>query len=122
VKVTRLQYNGTNVTGIELQAGGQARTISAARELKATVKVVIAASTVESTRVAQLSFPDDGIGANLMAHLGSNTTVSIPRSELDLGAPTTLETGMLSVRGTVPVSGGKTHHFHLAGRCRVQPH
>jgi hypothetical protein len=61
VKVTRLQYNGTNVTGIELQAGGQARTISTARELKPNVKVVIAASTVESTRLAQLSFPADAI-------------------------------------------------------------
>jgi hypothetical protein len=113
VKVTRLQYNGTNITGIELQAGGQTRTISTARELKPNVRVVIAASTVESTRLAQLSFPADGMGANLMAHLRSNTTVRIPRSELGLGAPTTLETGMLLVRGDVPVSGGKTHHFHL---------
>jgi choline dehydrogenase-like flavoprotein len=48
-----------------------------------------------------------------MAHLRSNTTVSVPRSELGLGAPTALETGMLLVRGSVPVSGGKTHHFHL---------
>jgi hypothetical protein len=53
------------------------------------------------------------MGANLMAHLRSNTTVSIPRTELGLGAPTKLETGMLLVRGSVPVSGGKTHHFHL---------
>ena len=70
---------------------------------------MLAASTVESTRLAQLSFPADGMGANLMAHLRSN----IPRSELGLGAPTTLETGMLLVRGNVPVSGGRTHHFHL---------
>src|SRR5207248_2044569 len=102
-----------NVTGIELQAGGQSRTLTTARELKANVKVVIAASTIESTRLAQLSFPADGMGANLMAHLRSNTTVTIPRAELGLGAPAKLETGMLLVRGNVPVSGGQTRHFHL---------
>ncbi len=39
--------------------------------------------------------------------------MTIPRSQLGLAAPTQLETGMLLVRGNVPVSGGKTRHFHL---------
>ncbi|MFL6446396.1 MAG: GMC oxidoreductase [Bryobacteraceae bacterium] len=113
VNVTRLLNDGTKVTGIEVQANGRMQRISTSRELKPTVKVVIASSTIESTRLALNSFPVNGMGANLMAHLRSNTTVTIPRAELGLGPPTQLETGMLLVRGDVPVSGGKTHHFHL---------
>jgi hypothetical protein len=43
----------------------------------------------------------------------SNITATIPRSELGLGAPSKLDTGMLLVRGSVPVSGSKTRQFHL---------
>jgi len=68
---------------------------------------------VEATRLALNSFPAAGMGANLMAHTRSNTTVRILRADLGLGAPTTLETGMLLVRGDVPVSGGKIRHYHL---------
>jgi choline dehydrogenase-like flavoprotein len=75
--------------------------------------VVVATSTVESTRLALNSFPVNGMGSNLMGHLRSNTSVTIPRAQLGLGPPTQLETGMLLVRVGVPVSGGKTHHFHL---------
>src|SRR5262249_33853453 len=88
-------------------------TIATSNMLKPTVKIVIATSTIESTRLALNSFPVNGMGANLMAHLRSNTSVRIPRAELGLGAPSQLETGMLLIRGNVPVSGGKTHHFHL---------
>src|SRR5262252_1301056 len=113
VNVTRIPNDGTKATGIEVQANGQRQTISTARELKPNFKIVIASSTIESTRLSLNSFPVNGMGANLMAHLRSNTVVTVPRSELGLGAPTKLETGMLLVRGKVPVSGGKTHHFHL---------
>src|SRR5260221_2446156 len=113
VNVTRILNHGTKATGIELQANGQARTISTARELKPNFKIVIASSTIESTRLSLNSFPVNGMGANLMAHLRSNTTVTIPRSELGLGPPTKLETGMVLIRGTVPVTGRKTHDFHL---------
>jgi choline dehydrogenase-like flavoprotein len=112
VNVTRILNDGTKATGIELQANGQGQTISTARELKPNFKVVIASSTIESTRLSLNSFPVNGMGANLMAHLRSNTTVTIPRSELGLGPPTQLETGMVLIRGSVPVTGGN-HHFHL---------
>jgi hypothetical protein len=92
---------------------GRIQTISAARELKSNIQVVIATSTVESTRLALNSFPVNGMGANLMAHVRSNTLARVPRADLGLGAPTQLETGMLLIRGSVPVSGGRTHHFHL---------
>lgn len=111
--VTKLLNDGTKVTGLELNVNGSIQTISTARELKSNVQVVIATSTVESTRLALNSFPVNGMGANLMAHVRSNTLARVPRAELGLGAPTQLETGMLLVRGNVPVSGGRTHHFHL---------
>jgi choline dehydrogenase-like flavoprotein len=112
VNVTRILNDGTKATGIELQANGQDQTISTARELKPNFKIVIASSTIESTRLSLNSFPVNGMGANLMAHLRSNTTVTIPRTELGLGPPTQLETGMVLIRGSVPVTGGN-HHFHL---------
>src|SRR5262249_31857395 len=111
--VTLLENDGTQVTGLEVYVNGQRKTIATSNMLKPTVKIVIATSTIESTRLALNSFPVNGMGANLMAHLRSNTSVRIPRAELGLGAPSQLETGMLLIRGNVPVSGGKTHHFHL---------
>lgn len=113
VNVTRLIYDGAAVTGIELHVNGQKTTIDTTRTLKPGVRVVVATSTIEATRLALNSFPANGVGANLTAHLRSNTLVQIPRSELGLGAPTQLETGMLLVRGSVTVSTGKTRHFHL---------
>jgi hypothetical protein len=113
VNVTRLLNDGTSVTGLEVHVDGQRSTISIGRELKPNFKVLIATSTIESTRLALNSFPVNGMGANLMAHLRSDTLVTIPRSELGLGPPTELEVGMALIRGDVQVSGRKTHHFHL---------
>ena len=46
-------------------------------------KVIIALGTIESTRLALLSFGEDGrIGANLIAHLRSNIDFRIPRAAL----------------------------------------
>ena len=46
-------------------------------------KVIIALGTIESTRLALLSFGQDGrIGNNLIAHLRSNIGIRIPRSAL----------------------------------------
>jgi len=43
-------------------------------------EVIIALGTIESTRLALLSFGEDGrIGANLIAHLRSNATFRVPR-------------------------------------------
>lgn len=44
-------------------------------------KVIIALGTIESTRLALLSFGSDGrIGTNLMAHLRSNVDIRVPRA------------------------------------------
>jgi choline dehydrogenase-like flavoprotein len=113
VNATRLLSDGTRVTGLEVRVNGQRSTISVGRELNPNFKVVVATSTIESTRLALNSFPVNGMGANLMTHLRSDTLVTIPRSALGLGPPSELEIGMALIRGKVPVSGGKTHHFHL---------
>ena len=48
--------------------------------------VIIALGTVESTRLAKVSFDRPHIGANLMAHLRSNYTIRIPRGALAIPA------------------------------------
>jgi choline dehydrogenase-like flavoprotein len=71
--------------------------------------VVLALGTIESTRLALLSFPNKNglMGKNLMAHLRSNTTIRIPRSSF-IGLPDELEASALFVKGR----NGKGH-FHL---------
>ncbi len=71
--------------------------------------VVLALGTIESTRLALVSFPNRNglIGKNLMAHLRSNTTIRIPRSSF-AGLPDELEASALFVKGRK----GKGH-FHL---------
>lgn len=70
--------------------------------LSPDAKVIIALGTVESTRLALLSFGSDGhIGRNLMAHLRSNMDIRVPRAALQ-GLPATakaLEASALLVKG-----------------------
>jgi hypothetical protein len=72
--------------------------------------VILALGTVESTRLALLSFPNGNglIGKNLMAHLRSNTTVRIPRAAFT-ELPDELEASALFVKGRTRANG----HFHL---------
>ncbi|QBQ54976.1 family 16 glycoside hydrolase [Nitrosococcus wardiae] len=65
-------------------------------------KVIIALGTIESTRLALLSFGSDGkIGRNLMAHLRSNVDIRVPRAALTALPETAkaLETSALFVKG-----------------------
>lgn len=67
-----------------------------------TAQVIIALGTVESTRLALLSFGSDGkMGANLMAHLRSNVDIRVPRTALASLAATAqaLEASALFVKG-----------------------
>jgi choline dehydrogenase-like flavoprotein len=84
-------------------------------------KVIIALGTVESTRLALLSFGSDGrIGTNLMAHLRSNVDIRIPRTALT-SLPATaaaLEAAALLVKGEHPFkkpdgSPDGVGHFHF---------
>lgn len=80
-------------------------------------KVIIALGTIESTRLALISFGEDGrIGANLMAHLRSNLTVRIPREALKTLSPSVraLQASALFVKGRHSfTSDGTVGHFHF---------
>jgi hypothetical protein len=84
--------------------------------------VVIALGTIESTRMALLSFqdiPNYGlIGTNLMAHLRSNQTINVPISALKFLPPGTLDNkqsrqSALFLKGRADLGNGKVGHFHL---------
>jgi len=80
--------------------------------------VVVALGTIESTRLALLSFegfPDYHlIGLNLMAHLRSNLTVRVPRSALPVdSAIHELQASALFVKGRHTHADGTLQHFHL---------
>jgi hypothetical protein len=79
--------------------------------------VVIALSTIESARLAQISFPGlpnaNRIGRNLMAHLRSNLTIRIPRAALPGGLPNELSASALFVKGRHNHGDGRGGHFHL---------
>ena len=81
-------------------------------------KVVIALGTIESTRLALLSFQGitnyNQIGQNLMAHLRSNLTIRIPRTSISSLDPavTDLQASALFVKGK-HIRNGKPSYFHL---------
>jgi choline dehydrogenase-like flavoprotein len=79
--------------------------------------VIVAAGTIESTRLALLSF--DGtlgyelIGTNLMAHMRSNYTIRFQRDVLNLSPSGSLEASALFVKGRKQHADGSLSHFHL---------
>jgi hypothetical protein len=115
--VIRLQHNGSAVTGIDLTYNGQARTLSAQANMSPECQIVVAAGTIESTRVALESFPVNrgpySMGANFMAHLRTNLTVRVKRSALGLGASTALEQGGAIVRGELTNPDGSKRRYQF---------
>lgn len=79
--------------------------------------VVVALGTIESTRLALLSFGDipnaNLLGRNLMAHLRSNVTIRVPRSSLPGQLPQELMASALFVKGRHRHPDNSTGHFHL---------
>ncbi|MBR0782477.1 family 16 glycoside hydrolase [Bradyrhizobium iriomotense] len=115
--VIRLQNSGGRVTGIDLTYNGQFRSLSVPTNLSPDCQVVLAAGTIESTRLAIESFPINrgaySMGANFMAHLRTNLTVRIKRSALGLGALATLEQGGAIVRGEITNPDGSKRRYHV---------
>lgn len=79
--------------------------------------VIVALGTIESTRLALLSFGDvanaNQLGRNLMAHLRSNVTIRIPRSSLPGNLPQELMASALFVKGRHRYADHSFGHFHL---------
>ncbi len=113
--VVGLNRTGNAITSIDLLSNGVSRSLS----IPPRCAIVLAAGTIESTRLALDSL---GIGStsfgspragNLMAHLRSNITVRIKRTALGLpaGPPADLETTAFLVRGK---SQGRQLHFQIS--------
>jgi choline dehydrogenase-like flavoprotein len=106
--VTRLAVANGAVTGLEVWVNGQQKFMA----VPPTCAVVLAAGTIESTRLAMESFPTPLMGRNLMAHLRSNTIVRIKRSAFSPALPIRLEAAALLVRGSAPQG---RFHFQVTG-------
>jgi len=102
--VTNLAVTNGAVTGVEVWVNGQQKSLT----VPPTCAVVLAAGTIESTRLAMDSFPTPLMGRNLMGHLRSNTIVRIKRSAFSPTLPKRLEAAALLVRGSAPQG-----RFHL---------
>lgn len=106
----RLLHDGTRVTGIRTNLG----TVP----VPENGIVVLALGTIESTRLALLSFEGlpgyDKIGKGLLAHLRSNLTLRIPRDALGVDpAIKDLQASALFVKGRHVHDDGSLGHFHL---------
>jgi len=81
--------------------------------------VILALGTIESARLALISFPalpnTNQMGHNLMAHLRSNLTIRIPREAVATLSPAvrSLQASALFVKGRHTYADGTTGHFHL---------
>ena len=86
-----------------------------------SAKVFLALGTIESTRLALQSLPNEKqlIGRNLMAHLRSNVTVRVPRAsfpELDPASDPRnkeLQISAMFVKGIHDVGANRKGHFHI---------
>ena len=101
--VIALHTAGGVVHTVEVDVGGQRQFLG----VGPGCAVVLAASAIESTRLALHSFPSPLIGRNLMAHVRSDFTVRIHRDALP-PLPDTVQTTAMLVRGSAP-----TGEFHL---------
>jgi len=119
--VTRLNTANGSVASVQVNVNGSGYSLPVAPNCA----VILALGTIESTRLALVSFPTSPnnpaaelIGRNLMAHWRSNIFVRINRAALDPGntLPAALQTGALLVRGSTPQ--GK---FHIQVTASADP-
>ena len=122
-QVVSLTRSGNRVSEIELRVNGQQQFLRPPL-VSPDCTVVLAASTIESTRLALDSLPAPAMGtrrmgSNLMAHLRSDIVASIRRSAILGLSPTatTLEIAALLVRGTT--SDGHAYHFQVTASAGV---
>lgn len=119
--VTRLNAVAGKVSSVEVFANGVRQLLP----VKPNCAVILCAGTVESTRLALVSFPrspgnpaGELMGRNLMLHWRSNIFVRIPRAAFDPAntLPNAVQAGALLVRGSTPA--GK---FHLQVTASADP-
>jgi GMC oxidoreductase len=108
--VVQLHTANGVVHTVEVDVNGQRKFL----QISPNCAVILAASAIETTRLALHSFPTALMGRNLMAHVRSDFTVRIRRSALAL--PLDVDTSALLVRGQAP-SG----RFHLQVTASANP-
>jgi choline dehydrogenase-like flavoprotein len=119
--VTRIHTSGGAASSIDVAVNGALQSLP----VSPNCAVILALGTIESTRLALVSFPTSPgnpsgelMGRNLMAHWRSNIFVRIKRTGFDPGntLPLALQTGALLVRGST--GQGK---FHLQITASADP-
>jgi choline dehydrogenase-like flavoprotein len=122
--ITETSGGVTRASGVEVQwqAGyGSPQGPQTTREIlpvPAGGKIVVALGTIESTRLALLSFKAlpgyDRIGKGFMVHLRSNLTIRVPRSALRHLPPAiqALQASALFVKGRLDHGDGTSSFFH----------
>ena len=119
--VTRIHTTGGAASSIDVVVNGALQSLP----VSANCPVILALGTIESTRLALVSFPTSPgnpgaelMGRNLMAHWRSNIFVRIKRTSFDPGniLPQAVQTGALLVRGST--AQGK---FHLQVTASADP-
>jgi GMC oxidoreductase len=119
--VTRIRTTAGAASSIDVIVNGALQSLP----VHSTCAVILALGTIESTRLALVSFPTSPgnpagelMGRNLMAHWRSNIFVRINRGGFDPGniLPQAVQTGALLVRGSTPQ--GK---FHLQVTASADP-
>ena len=101
--VIKLHTANGKVHTIEVDVNGQRKFLP----VNPSCDVILAASGIESTRLALHSFPTFLMGRNLMAHVRSDFTVRVKRSALP-PVPPHVQTAAFLMRGVTP-----TGRFHL---------
>jgi choline dehydrogenase-like flavoprotein len=101
--VVALHTAGGAVGTVEVEVAGQRRSLT----VDARCSVVLAASAIESTRLALQSFPTPAMGRNLMAHVRSDFAVRVHRDAFP-ALPAEVRTSAMLVRGSAPAGV-----FHL---------
>jgi choline dehydrogenase-like flavoprotein len=119
--VTRVHTTGGAASSIDVVVNSAPQSLPVSPDCA----VILALGTIESTRLALVSFPTSPgnpagelMGRNLMAHWRSNTFVRIKRTGFDPGniLPAALQAGALLVRGST--AQGK---FHLQVTASADP-
>ncbi len=114
VRTRQTSSGAFHVTGVDTNLGFI--------ELAPNGIAIIALGTIESARVAAVSFENAGlpaanrIGSNLMAHLRTNAIIRVPRTAIAglAGAAAELQASALFVKGRhVSADGTRRAHFHI---------
>jgi choline dehydrogenase-like flavoprotein len=119
--VTRLNTANGRVVNLQVSVNGTSHSLP----ISPNCAVILALGTIESTRLALVSFPTSPgnpaaelMGRNLMAHCRSNIFIRIRRAALDPlnMLPINLQTGALLVRGSTPQG-----RFHIQVTASADP-